>query len=125
MPPSLLADTVVLLHLAFVVFAIAGGLLVVRWRWVAWLHVPALAWALLVEAMGWICPLTPLENRLRAAAGEAGYRGDFVAHYLLPVLYPPQLTRELQWLLAAVLLGLNLGAYWLVWPRSERARQGR
>lgn len=125
MSPRLLADAVVLLHLAFVLFAIAGGLLVVRRRWIAWLHVPTLAWALLVEAMGWICPLTPLENRLRAAAGETGYRGDFVAHYLLPVLYPAQLTRELQWLLAAVLLGLNLGVYWLVWRRSVRQRQRR
>lgn len=116
----LLADLVVLLHLAFVVFAVAGGLLVLRWRWVAWLHLPALAWAAFVEFSGRICPLTPLENTLRAAGGEAGYAGDFVEHYLLPVLYPVGLTQDVQLLLGAGLVVLNACVYgFLAWRRPR------
>ncbi|MEJ8839271.1 DUF2784 domain-containing protein [Ramlibacter sp. AN1133] len=118
----LLADAVVVLHLAFVAFALAGGLLVLRWRWVALLHLPALAWAAFVEFTGRICPLTPLENALRAAAGTAAYQGGFVEHYLLPVLYPAELTREVQLLLGAGLLAFNVAVYAAVaWqPRRRR-----
>ena len=117
----LLADAVVLLHLAFVAFAVAGGLLVLRWRRVALLHLPALAWAAFVEFSGRICPLTPLENALRAAAGTAAYEGGFVEHYLLPVLYPAQLTRELQFLLGTGLLAFNLAVYAAVaWQLRRR-----
>ena len=84
----LMADLIVLLHFAFVVFVVLGGLLALRWPRVVWLHVPAVIWGALVEFTGWICPLTPLENRLRRASGEASYQGDFIAHYILPALYP-------------------------------------
>jgi hypothetical protein len=107
----LAADAVVVLHLAFVVFAVAGGLLVLRWRWIALPHLAALAWAAYVEFSGRICPLTPLENALRAGAGEAAYAGGFVEHYLLPVLYPAALTRELQSVLGAGLLAFNAAVY--------------
>jgi hypothetical protein len=118
----LLADAVVLFHLAFVAFAVAGGLLVLRWRWVALLHLPALAWAAFVEFTGRICPLTPLENTLRAAAGEAGYAGGFVEHYLLPMLYPADLTRELQWTLGTGLVLFNVAVYAAVcWQARRRA----
>ena len=121
MAARLLADAVLLLHLAFVVFAVAGGLLVLRWRWVALLHLPALAWAAFVEFTGRICPLTPLENALRAAGGEAGYEGGFVEHYLLPLLYPAQLTRELQFALGAGLLAFNAAVYAAVlWQLRRR-----
>jgi hypothetical protein len=116
----LLADAVLLTHLAFVVFAVAGGLLALRWHWLAWLHLPTLAWAAWVEFSGWICPLTPLENMLRRAGGEAGYPGGFVDHYLLPVLYPAELTRELQWTLGAALLLFNAAVYLAVWWRWRR-----
>jgi hypothetical protein len=119
---KLLADAVAVFHLLFVAFAVAGGLLALRWRWVPWLHAPALAWAATVEFTGWICPLTPLENRLRAAGGVAGYEGGFIEHYLLPLIYPASLTREVQLVLGAGLLAINAVAYFLVWRRSRRPR---
>ena len=114
MPPIIwrvIADAVVMAHLAFVAFAAAGGFLIWRWRLVAFAHLPALIWGVWIELSGKICPLTPLENHLRALAGEAGYSGGFVEHYVLPVLYPPGLTRHAQWVLAGVLLLLNILAY--------------
>lgn len=111
MPHRLLADLVLALHLAFVVFVVLGGFLVHRWPHLAWLHLPALAWGVLIELAGWICPLTPLENSLRRGAGEAGYEGGFIEHYLLAVLYPDGLTRQVQLLLAAALLSLNMAVY--------------
>jgi hypothetical protein len=109
---SLLADLVVLIHLAFVVFVVTGGLLVWKWPRLAWLHVPCALWGAAVEFGGWICPLTPLENELRMRAGQAGYEGDFVAHYVLPVLYPEALTREWQFVLGAIVLVVNGVVYW-------------
>jgi len=115
-----LADGVVLFHFAFVVFAVLGGLLAFRWRWMPALHLPALAWAALVEFNGWICPLTPWENALRRMGGEAGYGGGFVEHYLLPVLYPAALTRDLQWTLGTALVAFNAVVYLLLWQRRRR-----
>jgi hypothetical protein len=114
----LLADLVLIVHLAFVIFVLCGGLLVLKWRWIAWLHLPAAIWGAVVEFTGWICPLTPLENWLRAQGGEASYRSDFIAQYLLPVLYPEGLTQDLQWLLGTVVIGLNTAIYWWVWQRQ-------
>ena len=114
----LLADLVLIIHLAFVVFVLCGGLLVLRWRWIAWLHLPAAAWGAVIEFTGWICPLTPLENGLREQAGQAGYRSDFIAHYLLPVLYPDDLTREVQLILGTVVLAINISVYAWLWRRS-------
>ena len=88
-----MADAVVVLHLAFIVFEVAGGILVLRWRRLAWIHLPAAAWAVLIEFAGWICPLTPLENWLRARVGDATYTTTFVERYLIPVMYPSGLTR--------------------------------
>jgi len=120
MPQALLANLVVLLHFAFIVFAALGGLLALRWRRVPWVHLPAVAWAGLIELTGGVCPLTPLENRLRAAAGDEAYAGDFIAHYLGPVIYPPGLTREIQMLLAALLVLMNAVVYMVVWRRRTR-----
>jgi hypothetical protein len=114
-----LADAVLVLHLLFVAFAVAGGLLAFRWRWMALVHLPALAWAAFVEFSGSICPLTPLENALRAAGGQAGYGGGFIEHYLLPLLYPAELTRSLQWTLGAGLVAFNLVVYFLLWRRRR------
>lgn len=117
----LLADLVVLVHLVFVIFAVAGALLVLRWRWLVWAHVPAVVWAALIEFAGWICPLTPLENRLRISGGGAEYHGGFIDHYLLPILYPSGLTRGVQVLLGSFVLLVNVGIYsWLV-VRAMRA----
>jgi uncharacterized protein DUF2784 len=102
---------VVGLHFTFVLFVVLGGLLVLRWPWVAYLHIPAALWGAAIEFGGWVCPLTPLEQWLRRQAGSAGYSGDFVEHYVLSILYPSALTRHIQLLLGCLVLGLNLGIY--------------
>ena len=114
------ADAIVALHFAFVLFVVLGGLLVLRWPRVVWLHVPAVIWGALVEFTGGICPLTPLENRLRRAAGETGYQGDFIARYVLPVLYPNGLTRTDQLLLGGAALAINLVIYGFAIVRHRR-----
>ena len=106
-----LADFVVGIHVGFVLFVIFGGLLVLKWPKTAWLHLPAVAWGVWVELAGWICPLTPLENYLRAQDGGGVYSESFVERYLLPVLYPDALTRELQLALAAAVLAINAAVY--------------
>lgn len=120
MPAALLADLVLVAHLAFVAFAALGGLLALRWRRVPWVHLPAVAWGAFIEIRGGVCPLTPLENRLRQAAGGSGYKGDFIEHYIVSVLYPSGLSRDAQFVLAALLLVLNLVVYAVVWRRGRR-----
>jgi len=115
-----LADLVLVLHFAFILFAIFGGLLVLRRLRVIWLHLPALAWGATIVGLGAICPLTPLENALRSMAGQQAYAGSFLEHYLLIAIYPPGLTREVQVLLAAGLVILNVIIYFLVWRRYRR-----
>jgi len=117
---AVLADLVLLVHLAFVLFGALGGLLALRWRRAMWVHLPAVAWGAYIELSGGICPLTPLENRLRQAAGEGGYEGGFVEHYLVALLYPSALSRNTQFLLAALLVFVNLVIYVLVWRRRAR-----
>jgi len=113
---SWLADAVVLLHLAFIVFVVAGAALLFRWPRLVWLHLPALLWGAYAEFSGALCPLTPLENRLRALAGDAGYRGGFVEHYLIPLIYPAALTREWQTMLGLAVVAINAALYagWIV-----------
>ena len=120
MTARLLADAVVVLHLLFIGFVGFGGLLGFVWRGAPWLHLPALLWGILIELTGWVCPLTPLENRLRRAGGEAGYPGGFIEHYVLPVIYPADLTRHTQILLAALLVCANVAIYFLLWRRARR-----
>jgi len=116
---ALLADLVASLHLGFVVFVVFGGLLALKWRTVMWWHLSATAWAALVEFAGWTCPLTPIENWLRDQAGLRGYQTDFIAHYLLPVLYPEQLTRDVQILLGALVVAINAAFYSWLYHRSS------
>ncbi|WP_427311822.1 DUF2784 domain-containing protein [Cupriavidus sp. H39] len=118
-----LADLVVIAHGLFILFVVAGGLLALRWPRVAWLHLPAAAWGVLIEWAGWICPLTPLENALRHAAGEARYSGGFVERYLLPLIYPAGLTPAVQLWLGLAVLGINVAVYALVWARWRRRRR--
>jgi hypothetical protein len=115
------ADLIVLLHFLYVVFVVAGGLLAVRWRWVVWLHVPAVAWGVLIEYTGWICPLTPLEHQLRATRGRASYEGDFIARYMLPLLYPDGLTRRDQIILGTFALAINLAVYGVILLKGRSA----
>lgn len=107
----ILADAVLLLHFAFIAFALLGGLLVVRWPRLAWVHLPAAAWAAGIAFSGGICPLTPLEKRLREAVGETGYEGGFIEHQFEALIYPGWLTREIQVALGVVVLAINLLAY--------------
>ena len=121
----LLADAVVTFHLGFVFFVVLGGLVVLRFPRAAWLHLPAAVWGAWVEFSDTICPLTPLENRLRRLGGEAGYRGGFIEHYILPVLYPAGLTRNVQLVLGILVVGVNLFSYGWVVVRSRRSRRAR
>ena len=120
---SALAALVVFLHLAFVVFATLGAMLAIRWPRIAWVHVPCAVWAAFVEFSGRICPLTPLENELRRRAGLELYRGDFVANYVFPVLYPEGLTREAQLVIGLFVVLLNVAGYAWVIRRAGRRRR--
>jgi len=108
------ADTIVALHLAFIVFVVLGALLTLRWKWVVWLHVPAFVWGAFVEFFGAVCPLTPLEQHLRIAAGEQGYTGGFIERYIVPAIYPAGLTASMQVIIGAFVIGINAAIYgWL------------
>lgn len=117
---GVLADGVLVAHLAFVVFVVVGGFLALRWRRLVWLHVPCALWGAYVELAGKVCPLTPLENRLRRLAGEAGYGGGFIERYLMPVLYPGELTREIQIALGVAVIVLNAVVYTILVRRARR-----
>jgi hypothetical protein len=121
----LLADAIVVVHLGFVVFVVCGGLLVLWRPWAALGHLPAAVWGVSVELTGGICPLTPLENRLRALGGESAYSGDFVERYLMPVLYPADLRRDVQVALGLFALGINVGIYIYAWRQARRRRSTR
>jgi hypothetical protein len=117
----ILADAVLVLHLAFIAFVALGGLAVLRWPWLAWLHLPAVGWGALIEFAGLICPLTPLENSLRRLGGEDGYAGGFIAHYLTPLIYPAGLTRNAQFLLGALVLAINIAVYYRLWRKRGQS----
>lgn len=117
---KLLADVVVVVHFAFIGFAILGGLLVYRWRWAVVSHVPAAVWAAVIEFKHLECPLTPLENWLRQASGQPIYEGGFIERYLTPIIYPQGLTHAHQVVLGVALVGLNLAIYGLWWRRNTR-----
>lgn len=120
---AIAAEAVLWLHAFFILFAVAGGLLLLRWRWLLWLHLPAAGWAAVVVMAGWVCPLTPLEQTLRAMAGQDGYGGSFIEHYLLLLIYPPGLTRSMQILLGLLVLTVNVTVYVCVWrQRKQRER---
>ncbi|MEB0042373.1 MULTISPECIES: DUF2784 domain-containing protein [unclassified Pseudomonas] len=107
----LAADAVVVLHLLFIAFVVIGGVLIIRWRWLMALHLPAVVWGAVVEFFHLYCPLTPLENALRLRAGEQGYNGDFIEHYLIPLIYPVGLTPQTQLWLGAVVVVINAAVY--------------
>jgi len=116
----ILADAVVLIHFCFLVFVIAGGLLVLRWSRLRWVHLPVWLWGAAIEFGGWICPLTPLENHLRTLAGRQGYAGGFIQHYIVDIVYPEDLTRGLQVAFGIAVVVLNLAVYALWWARRRR-----
>ncbi|KFJ91647.1 membrane protein [Pseudomonas sp. 1-7] len=116
------ADALVLVHLSFILFVLLGGLLLLRWPRLIWLHLPAVAWGIVVECLHLGCPLTPWENQLRRMAGQAGYDGGFIEHYLIPLIYPAGLTPQIQSGLGAIVVLLNLAVYtWLIWRWRNKA----
>ena len=119
---SLMADLIVVLHLAFVGFVVLGGLAIFRWPRLVWVHLPAVVWAVGIEWSGGVCPLTPWENWFRARAGAGGYDGDFIERYLLPLLYPAGLTRTAQVVLGTAVLVINAVAYAWWWRDRRRSR---
>ncbi|QVI87277.1 DUF2784 domain-containing protein [Pseudomonas viridiflava] len=116
----LAADAVVTFHLLFIIFVLLGGLLVLRWPWAALLHLPAMAWGAAVEFLHLYCPLTPLENALRSRAGDQGYDGGFIEHYLIPLIYPAGLTPQIQLWLGGVVLLINASVYGALLVRGVR-----
>lgn len=117
---QLAAEAVLLFHLAFIAFALFGAAIAMRWRWIIVVHLPAATWGFFVELTGRICPLTYLENYLRVKAGLSGYTESFVEHYVLAVIYPAGLTREVQFILASVVAVVNIAIYgWLCWYGSH------
>lgn len=118
-----LADAVLVVHALFIAWVVAGAFAVARRPALAWLHLPAAGWGVWIEATGGLCPLTPLEQSLRRAAGEAGYAGGFIDHYLGAAIYPEGLTREVQWALAGLVLAVNAVAYAMIFRRARAARR--
>jgi len=117
-----LSNLIVVIHFVFILFVLFGGLLVLRWRKLLWLHLSAVVWGFLVELNGWFCPLTPWENHFRRLAGGESYAGDFIGEYLLPLIYPAELTREMQFFFAAVVVVLNVGIYYYIWRKKSQQR---
>jgi Protein of Unknown function (DUF2784) len=118
------AEFVLLVHLAFILFALLGAAMAARWRWIIVVHLPAATWGFFVEFTGRVCPLTYLENYLRIKAGLSGYTESFVQHYLLAIIYPAGLTRELQFALSFVVLTINIALYGWIYIRKSGSREG-
>jgi len=116
---QLLADLVLALHCIFIVFVVLGGLIALYWPPIIWLHLPALLWGTLIAVIGWVCPLTPLENSLRQLAGETGYSGGFIAHYIAPVIYPTGLTPSLRIMMGVALVAVNTMIYLYIWRQRK------
>lgn len=114
----LLADLALLAHFAFIAFVLLGGLLVLKWPQVAWLHIPAALWGALTEFFSLPCPLTPLEKHFQRLAGDTPYEGDFIARYLLPLIYPAGLTPTVQIVLGAIVVVMNIAIYGWVLTRQ-------
>jgi len=121
----LAADIVLLLHLAFILFAVLGAVMAVWWNRIPLLHVPVAGWAIFVELTGRICPLTLLENYLRIKAGQSGYAESFIEHYLLAIIYPAGLTREIQFVLAGVVIVINVAIYGWLWVRKHISHEAK
>lgn len=120
----ILADLIVLLHLLFILFVMGGGFLALRRGRIGLLHLPAVFWGIYIEFSGTVCPLTPLENHFRRLAGSAGYSTGFIDHYLLPIIYPSGLTRELQFILGFAVIGVNLVVYYFLLRRCRLRNSG-
>ena len=117
---ALAADLLIIVHLGFIGFVILGGFMLLKWRWLIFVHLPAVLWGVLLEFQGWICPLTPLEQALRRMSGQQGYTGGFIQHYILPVIYPPALNEDIQLILGILLILINVIIYLWVFLKPDR-----
>ena len=117
---ALAADLLIIVHLGFIGFVILGGFMLLKWRWLIFVHLPAVLWGVLLEFQGWICPLTPLEQALRRMSGQQGYTGGFIQHYILPVIYPPALDLDIQLILGVLLILINVIIYLWVFLKPDR-----
>lgn len=117
----IIADFVVIIHLLFIVFVVAGGMLAIKHNWVMWLHIPAFVWGVLISFFGWTCPLTPIENEFRARAGTGGYDGGFIEHYILGIIYPERLLGDLPptifMAIGFLVLLINIYVYWKLFKK--------
>jgi hypothetical protein len=120
---NILADAIVVAHFLFIAFVVSGGLLVILWPQMAFVHLPAAVWGAAVEIFGWICPLTPLENHFRYLAGKTSYNGDFIAHYLLPIIYPENLTVAIQQVLGVLVIIINIIFYIIALRKHKHSFQ--
>ncbi len=119
-----LADALVVVHFLFIVFVVIGGIFLIRRPWLAWVHLPAAVWGATVELSGWVCPLTPLENYLRQRGGGAAYHGDFIEYYLLPLIYPENLTAAMQYVFGVVVIAVNL-VFYILFLQKKRMRKSK
>lgn len=117
---ALAADLLIIVHLGFIGFVMLGGFMLLKWRWLIFVHLPAVLWGVLLEFQGWICPLTPLEQALRRMSGQHGYTGGFIQHYILPVIYPPALNEDIQLILGVLLILINVIIYLWVFLKPDR-----
>ena len=117
---SLLADLVILIHFLFIIFVVLGGLMVIRWSWIKYLHIPAAIYGALIEIERWVCPLTPLEVRFKMKAGESIYQGGFIEHYILPLIYPPGMSRTVQIVLGGAVIVINLAVYVYIFFQNKK-----
>ena len=122
MPYKFLADLILLIHFTFILFVVFGGFTVLKLRKIIYYHIPAALWGAVIEITGWVCPLTPVEIELRVRAGSGFYTGGFIDHYLTPIVYPPGLSRQLQYYLAAGVIIINATAYYLVWKKLRESQ---
>ena len=118
---NILADVIVGTHFLFIVFVVCGGLLVIRWPKIAFIHLPAAIWGAAVELFGWICPLTPFENHFRSLAGISSYEGDFIVRYLIPIIYPDNLTINIQIFLGILVIVINVIFYFIAVRKNRRS----
>jgi hypothetical protein len=120
---KIFADVVLLAHFAFIVFALFGGAIVFFKRRAAWFHIPAVMWSAAVNFASWICPLTPLENSFRAKAGQAGFEGGFIQHYIEPLVYPGGMPRKMELIAGVSVLVWNVLMYLIVihWGRRRNS----
>jgi hypothetical protein len=118
-----LADLLLIVHLLFILFVLFGGFLILWKKWIIPIHLVCASWGVAIELFRWVCPLTPLENDMRMLSGQAGYEGGFIEHYLMPIVYPGQLTPDIQFILGSLVMLTNIFIYYFVVQRIRKRKR--